>query len=219
MDTEEYRTKLALFRYGVIAPLVCRKGNEERMRELREQVLSMQFEHPDGGRRQIPERTVRHRLSRYRKQGFEGLFDDRRSDRGASRVIPPAVLARVEALLEVLKQIGPALGCPRVDTLKDSKSPGSARRTSITACQANPRARGNLSVSQLLRAPLPAVPLARYILPKIVIFGIFLQNKKSTACTQPERDEPTLRLVSSPRLNKAQRSSTLFRCAISVART
>ena len=98
MDEQDERTKTALFRYGVIAPLVCRRGDSEQMRQLKVQILSMQFAFPDGSLRSVPDRTLRHWLSRYKKQGFEGLLDVRRSDRGKSRAIPEAVLKRAEEL-------------------------------------------------------------------------------------------------------------------------
>src|SRR5579872_4817183 len=110
MNEHDMRTEVALFRYGVIAPLVCRRSSEEQMRELRKQVLGTLFTHPDGSARQIPERTLRHWMRCYRKRGFEGLFDERRSDRGSSRVIPAAVLQRAEQL----RREEPSRGIPKI---------------------------------------------------------------------------------------------------------
>ena len=98
METHEDRTKTALFRYGVIAPLVCRKGNAEQMGILKQQILATEVKYPNGEVRLVPDRTVRHWISRYRKHGFDGLFDSRRSDRDECRRIPAEVLQRAEAL-------------------------------------------------------------------------------------------------------------------------
>lgn len=98
MDKQEERMKTALFRYGVIAPLICRKGNAEQMGDLKQQILSTEVKYPNGEVRVVPDRTFRHWLSRYRKHGFDGLFDNKRSDRNECRKIPVEVLQRAEAL-------------------------------------------------------------------------------------------------------------------------
>lgn len=98
MYEPDQRHKVALFRYGVIAPLVCRKLSADESRSTRQNVLTQIFSYPDGSQRRVPERTVRHWLGRYRKFGFKGLFDDFRSDRGASKAIPEELLQKAIAL-------------------------------------------------------------------------------------------------------------------------
>jgi len=98
MYEPDQRHKVALFRYGVIAPLVCRKLSGDESRITRLHLLSQIFSYPDGSQRKVPERTVRHWLGRYRKFGFKGLFDDFRSDRGVSKTIPAELLEKAVAL-------------------------------------------------------------------------------------------------------------------------
>lgn len=98
MNEIDDRLKTALFRYGVIAPLVCRRLTPEEAREVRAEIFNQYWEYPGGKVRQVPQRTVRHWLQRYRKHGFDGLFDEFRSDRGSCKLIPPDVLAKAEQL-------------------------------------------------------------------------------------------------------------------------
>ncbi len=98
MYETDQRLKVALFRYGVIAPLVCRRMEPEESKNVRKQVLEQSFSYPDGSLRRVPERTVRHWLGRYRKFGFKGLFDEFRSDRGISRALPEELLKKAEEL-------------------------------------------------------------------------------------------------------------------------
>lgn len=112
------RQKVALFRYGVIAPLVCRKLNETESRKVRQHVLELTYTHPDGSVRRVPERTMRHWLGRYRKFGFKGLFDEVRNDKGTSKVLTEELLSQAELLrkeeparsvrtvIEILKRSG-----------------------------------------------------------------------------------------------------------------
>jgi putative transposase len=98
MYETDSRLKVALFRYGVIAPLVCRRLEPDAVKQIRSQILEQQFEYPDGSRRLVPIRTIRHWVAKYRKFGFKGLFDDFRSDKGTSRAISPELLEKAKEL-------------------------------------------------------------------------------------------------------------------------
>jgi len=100
MYESDARLKVALFRYGVIAPLVCRRVEPAIAKRTRDELLAHFFQYPDGSRRLVPERTLRHWLAKYRKHGFKGLFDEFRSDRGVNKALPEEVLNRAEALRE-----------------------------------------------------------------------------------------------------------------------
>jgi putative transposase len=129
MYETDRRLKVALFRHGVIAPLVCRKLDPDAVKELRKRILEQPFEHPDGSLRTVPERTVRHWLQKYRKHGFKGLFDEFRSDRGKCKAIPDDLLQKAEELrreepgrsvrtiMEILKQLNIATGSLRERTV------------------------------------------------------------------------------------------------------
>lgn len=118
MYETDQRMKVALFRFGVISPLVCRPLEPDERRILREQILEQTFRYPDGSERRVPERTLRHWLAKHRKFGFKGLFDEFRSDKGENRAIPEEVLAKavelrkeepsrsVRTVIEILKKTG-----------------------------------------------------------------------------------------------------------------
>lgn len=95
---EEIKTKRALFRFGVIAPLVCGGIEAAEQKVERRAILARNFEWPDGKTRQIGSRTLCEWVSRYRRKGFAGLYDITRSDAGSCRAIPANVLKRAEEL-------------------------------------------------------------------------------------------------------------------------
>lgn len=81
---ENIREKIALFRYGIIAPLL----NEQVDREvyLAEQ-SAKKHEVPHYGERAYAAKTILEWLLLYRRQGFDGLKPARRSDRGQLRTL------------------------------------------------------------------------------------------------------------------------------------
>lgn len=107
MITNE-REKVAMFRYGVIAPLICRKF-ENKLAEsaARREILEREILFPDGMMRKVPDRTLRCWVERYRKYGLDGLYDGLRKERknkGQVRALSPQVLARAEALRRELPE-------------------------------------------------------------------------------------------------------------------
>ena len=93
---------VAMFRFAVIAPLVCRQfETEAQKREARVEVLAKQWKHPDGSMRQVAERTLRFWLARYKKSGLDGLYDGERKPRknkGQCKVLPAELLDAAEGL-------------------------------------------------------------------------------------------------------------------------
>lgn len=87
---------MAMFRFGVIAPLVCRRfDNKAQEREVRLEILAKQWKHPDGSMQHIAGRTLRLWLARYRKYGLDGLFDGKRQPhprKGQCHILPQALL-------------------------------------------------------------------------------------------------------------------------------
>ncbi len=118
MNESDHRMKVALFRFGVISPLVCRPLEADENKVLRQQILTQTFRYPDGSERRVPERTLRHWLGKHRKFGFKGLFDEFRSDKGACRAIPAELMEKavelrkeeparsVRTVIEILKKTG-----------------------------------------------------------------------------------------------------------------
>jgi putative transposase len=104
---EELREKIALFRFGVIAPLVGRhldRGGRERI--LR-QIISSRWQIPGSSRTAIGRSTVLKWLSRYQRSGedIEALKPQRRRDRGLARSISPESEAALLQLKRELPQV------------------------------------------------------------------------------------------------------------------
>ena len=90
---------LALFRYGVLAPLAEEReyASGERVRLLAE-IAQREHYLPGHGPWRIASRTILGWLARWRGGGIEALRPCRRRDRGTSRVLTPEVLERAIAL-------------------------------------------------------------------------------------------------------------------------
>jgi putative transposase len=86
---------IALFRYGIIAPLADREANApgEVVSRVRE-IAGREHHLPGRGPVRISERTVYAWLAAYRKGGLDALRPVRRKDRGQSRVLADEVLER-----------------------------------------------------------------------------------------------------------------------------
>lgn len=95
---EESRERMALFRFGLIAPVlngyVKEGGAEAYFRQLSKQT----FEIPGDGVKSFCISTFRDWLRRYRKGGIEALMDTRRSDYGKSRKLTKD---EVESILKI----------------------------------------------------------------------------------------------------------------------
>jgi len=83
--TEKDREQIALFRYGLIAPIL--NGQVENQTEYLTGVCSKVHDVPYYGPREFAPKTVSCWLLAYRKEGFEGLKPKRRSDKGRSRAL------------------------------------------------------------------------------------------------------------------------------------
>lgn len=88
----EKKEKIALFRFGVIAPLIAIKETEkgERERRIRE-ITKAQWDIPYSGRSFICRSAVLEWLGRYERSGrrLESLYPKDRSDQGHSRALDP----------------------------------------------------------------------------------------------------------------------------------
>lgn len=79
---EKEREQVALFRYGLIAPLLNGQVNPKKyFQELEGKIHSV----PYYGERKIAEKTIKEWLLHYRRNGFEALKPKKRRDRGNSR--------------------------------------------------------------------------------------------------------------------------------------
>ncbi|GAW94281.1 integrase catalytic subunit [Calderihabitans maritimus] len=80
---EKDREAIALFRYGLIAPVL--NGQVASQKEYLEEVTGKKHQVPYYGPREFTPKTLACWILAYRREGFEGLKPKRRSDRGRSR--------------------------------------------------------------------------------------------------------------------------------------
>ena len=90
--------KLALFRYGLIAPLVIEALPRGELTRRAEEIAARQYDFPDSRRRTISVDTLLEWAKRYRQGGLEALAPKPRQDRGRPRVIPPPLATLIERL-------------------------------------------------------------------------------------------------------------------------
>lgn len=90
--------KLALFRYGLIAPLVLEPLARGELTRRAEEIASRHYEIPDSKRRAVTVDTLLEWAKRYRNGGFEALAPQPRQDRGQSRTITPQLAGLIERL-------------------------------------------------------------------------------------------------------------------------
>lgn len=86
--------ELALAKYAVIAPLVCRKLEPAERDTLRKEILQATHRFPGDRVICVAPRTLREWIQLYGKRGLNGLRAGPRKDKGVPRAVPPAVLER-----------------------------------------------------------------------------------------------------------------------------
>jgi len=101
--TEEQKMDVALFRFGLIAPLLNNQVDDSKA--YLEMLSSQVFDVPHLGRRDYSSKTFRCWVWDYRRDNIEGLKPQNRSDRGSSRVISPGLGEMIIAF----RQDNPAL--------------------------------------------------------------------------------------------------------------
>ena len=99
-DGYDLNTEIALFRYGLVAPLIHDPpppGHQER--RLR-QIAAKSYTIPASTRTRVSITTLRRYLKAYREGGFDALRPKSRADKGVPRAFPPEVVDRAVALRE-----------------------------------------------------------------------------------------------------------------------
>jgi putative transposase len=90
--------KLALFRYGLIAPLVLEALPRGELTRRAQEIAARHYDIPFSKRTSVSVDTLLHWSVRYRNGGFEALAPKPRQDRGQSRVITPQLATLIERL-------------------------------------------------------------------------------------------------------------------------
>ncbi|MGH9603823.1 MAG: DDE-type integrase/transposase/recombinase [Terriglobales bacterium] len=90
--------KIALFRYGLIAPLVLETLPRGELTRRAQEIAARLYDIPYSERRSLSVDTLLEWALRYRKQGFDALQPKPREDRGQMRAVPPEIAALIERL-------------------------------------------------------------------------------------------------------------------------
>src|SRR5246127_533436 len=90
--------KIALFRYGLIAPLVLEPLPRGELTRRAEEIAARRYDIPGSQRTSISVDTLLDWALRYRNGGFEALAPQLRQDRGKSRTITPQLADLIERL-------------------------------------------------------------------------------------------------------------------------
>ena len=95
---ESKAEKIALFRYGLIAPLVLEPLPHGELTRRAEEIAARHYEIPGSQRTSVSVDTLLDWALRYRTGGFEALAPKPRQDRGQSRTITPQLADLIERL-------------------------------------------------------------------------------------------------------------------------
>jgi transposase InsO family protein len=90
--------KLALFRYGLIAPLVLESLPRGELTRRAQEIAARHYDIPDSQRISVSVDTLLEWALRYRNGGFDALAPKPRQDRGQSRAITPQLADLIERL-------------------------------------------------------------------------------------------------------------------------
>jgi len=90
--------KTALFRYGLIAPLVLETLPRGELTRRAQQIAARLYDIPYSGRRSLSVDTLLDWALRYRQDGLAALSPKPRQDRGQPRAVPPETAALIERL-------------------------------------------------------------------------------------------------------------------------
>nr|WP_320013387.1 DDE-type integrase/transposase/recombinase [uncultured Desulfobacter sp.] len=89
--------EIALWRYGLISPLLHRDANDLTLNKMLDMASSRRYVHPNGTHVLLSGETLRKWLYRYQKLGLPGLEDKQRSDKGLHK-IPESLSDKMIAL-------------------------------------------------------------------------------------------------------------------------
>jgi putative transposase len=97
-DPVERNTAIALFRYGLIAPLLYDPLAAGELEQALRAIAAKTYAIPYSTRTRVGVSTLRRYLKQYNQGGFDALRPHERGDKRRPRVFPPEVLARAVAL-------------------------------------------------------------------------------------------------------------------------
>ncbi len=86
IEQNDEKFELALWRYGIISPLLHRDANSLLTGELHDQASGQRYVHPNGSHVTLTAETIRKWLYRYIGDGLPGLIGQTRSDKGKHQI-------------------------------------------------------------------------------------------------------------------------------------
>jgi putative transposase len=126
---EDKAEKIALFRYGLIAPLVLETLPRGELTRRAQEIASRLYDIPHSSRRSVSVDTLLIWALRYRKDGIAALAPKTRQDRGLIRAVSP----ETATLIERLKRENPhRTGTALLRELALSNQPNQARLSAST---------------------------------------------------------------------------------------
>lgn len=138
------KTKWAQFRFSILAPLVCRKLDDDEYKALKAEILKQTFIRPDGIYWKVPQRTLNSWLQRHREGGFDALEDSSRATFGTNRAIPEEILVKavelrreissrsVKTILSLLSSQGYDVSCISRSTLNNQLNRRGANKEQLS---------------------------------------------------------------------------------------
>lgn len=97
--SDEERQKIALFRYGVIAPLISGTYDEHKsLKEFFSHASQKTYINPRGEDTKVSESSVERWYYNYKNGGFDALLPQRRSDTGRSRKLDEEIKSQIKFL-------------------------------------------------------------------------------------------------------------------------
>jgi transposase InsO family protein len=99
-DPLERKTEIALFRYGLIAPLLYDPLAAGALEQALRAIAAKSYTIPYSKRTRVGVSTLRRYLQQYNQGGFDALRPQERRDKREPRAFPPAVLTKAVALRE-----------------------------------------------------------------------------------------------------------------------
>jgi len=168
--------KIALFRYGLIAPLILETLPRGELTRRAQEIAARVYDIPHSTRRTVSIDTLLDWALRYRRNGLEGLTPKPRQDRGQARVVDP----QTATLIERLKRENPhRTGTSLLRQLASSQGQEQAALSASTLYRFL-RQRG-LTTNQLLSEPTTArkkfeAQFANQIWQSDMLFGPWVER-------------------------------------------
>ena len=94
--TDQEKEKIALFRYGIISPVVSNIAISMSKKEFFKQLGEKEYLHPNGNNVKIEWKTIEGWYYQYKRLGFEGLKPRDRNDKGKVRKLDDEVIEIID---------------------------------------------------------------------------------------------------------------------------